>query len=526
MMKKILILLFTLISGISLADKLEFSGIFTFGDSLTADRGYWISPGPVWPQFAHANYVRPGGGYANYAVGGLRSDEIRNSVFSYLNAVGGQADKDALYVIWGGTNDTSPNGASNRVVEAVQALKNAGAGTVVVSTLHPNPRRQRSFVDTFNNGLLPKINAATQNVIILDTVRLFDEMYSNPNSFGFSSAGAVLSDNLHFPSQTHEVFSDYLGTVLTGPTVISVAPEFVLSESNHHAERFLNFARPEDTDHEWIYEFDLNHLEGEMDGSADYYGGDFESLGGIFRFARQLEEGWVLGGSLGLYESEGSFEEGLGTTEWSQYVFGFHARKMIQEWICFADVFAGSISMDISRDLKLGALNRTETGSPDASNFTWQLGVKREFRQESRNLTWTPRVGVRGISVEADAYDEGNNSTSLAVESQERTSMKPFVGLNVLKEFDMKGKPSGFGVDISFESETDDFEGEVIEAGLVNLTGNTWTRPAFESDRSQFQASLFLVSEIKEDLNLGFHAGMHSGGDEAFFAGIKITKVK
>ncbi len=130
-----------------------FSNLYVFGDSLS-DTGalaviaptacpsapYFdcrFSNGPVWVENLAADLgVSASTAYAggtNYAIGGQRTDQILNGQIPlFLSSVGGVADPDALYALWGGGNDflqgfAPPSDAVDNIIASILDLSAAGA---------------------------------------------------------------------------------------------------------------------------------------------------------------------------------------------------------------------------------------------------------------------------------------------------------------------------------------------------------------------------------------------------------------
>lgn len=161
-------------------DSLTDSGAFT-GNADAADGGlFTTNPGPVWSQVLASelglsavanNPNNPGNtdpNGTNYAQGGAQvtnpmgvgltaspqaADPLSTQVSNYLNDVGGAANPNALYTLWGGANDVffqlAAVGAGGSVDDAVDyliasavsmgglvgQLSNAGANYVLVPNL-------------------------------------------------------------------------------------------------------------------------------------------------------------------------------------------------------------------------------------------------------------------------------------------------------------------------------------------------------------------------------------------------------
>lgn len=251
------------------ADALSFSGIYTFGDSLS-DVGnlcpvpactaapYYpgrFSNGPVWVEELAAGLgftlTASNTGGNDYAVGGATSSGVRNSqVPGYLTANGGVASSTALYVLLAGGNDGlgggSPITAANNVVAAINNLKGAGAQNFLVGNLPDlslTPARYGNaaaqlFSTTFNAALQSGLATITGVTIFgLDLYALVNETVANPGLYGFDNVttpcwdGVTVCatpntyqywDSVHPTAAAHARLADYALNVIPEPGTASL----------------------------------------------------------------------------------------------------------------------------------------------------------------------------------------------------------------------------------------------------------------------------------------------------------------
>lgn len=233
------------------AQAASFSGVYTFGDSLSDPGNLFIetggfyppspkyvngrfSNGPVWVEYlteelglnptpVAVNPI-PSGDGVNYAFGGARTDDT-NNIPSFpgleqqleffrapLLATSQKADSDALYILWAGGNDYTSGGVQNpfepvsNLSNAVKALFNLGARNFLVANL-PD-LSQTPLIKSFNNPVLANQlqslvnghNVLLQNSIqelnqsltgakvsLFDTYSLVNNVITNPQQFGFTN---------------------------------------------------------------------------------------------------------------------------------------------------------------------------------------------------------------------------------------------------------------------------------------------------------------------------------------------------
>jgi outer membrane lipase/esterase len=236
--------------GAQAAQAQQFSGVVSFGDSLTdagnastadgnaatfAGNSFTTNNDPVAAQLIAAAYgfnqQHSLAGGTNYAFGGSCAQaagpcvapafpRLNQQIAQYLGTTGGVADPGALYTVWSGANDifasigggawlTSPaiiGGASTvagAVITNVDTLTNAGANYIIVFNL-PDLARTPQFNTSstatqgaFNlasvsyNGALNNGLAGRQNIIPINTFALVNEAITNPGYFGFTNVTGI-----------------------------------------------------------------------------------------------------------------------------------------------------------------------------------------------------------------------------------------------------------------------------------------------------------------------------------------------
>ena len=168
------------------------------------------------------------------------------------------ADSDALYIMWGGNNDylgggsTDPEQVVNNIETEIESLYGAGARDFLVVNLpdlgaiplanNPDldvsPAELSELSDTHNSLLDSSVDELEDtltgaNITVLDINALLDNVFANPEEFGFTNvtdsfldpvtsmptAGAdpddyLFYDSLHPTQAGHAIVSDYALEVL------------------------------------------------------------------------------------------------------------------------------------------------------------------------------------------------------------------------------------------------------------------------------------------------------------------------
>lgn len=235
-------------AGIGAAQAQQFSGVVSFGDSLS-DAGniaalsglppgnsFTTNPDPVAAQIIAAafgyNQSNSLAGGSNYAYGGACANaagpcvnpaapRLGQQLSQYLTPRGGRADGNALYTVWMGANDIFANlgggvwatqpqiqagttGVATSVIGNVLALQNAGANYVVVFNL-PDLGATPQFraagataagaatfaAVSYNTALNEGLAQTRVGIIPINTFALFNEVIANPGAFGFTNVTGI-----------------------------------------------------------------------------------------------------------------------------------------------------------------------------------------------------------------------------------------------------------------------------------------------------------------------------------------------
>jgi phospholipase/lecithinase/hemolysin len=238
----------------------SFSKIYTFGDSLS-DTGnafkatasqlppsppYFegrFSNGPVWIEYLAKSL---GLRQTNFAIGGANTDSSNTLIPSNpldlpgleqqiknFTTANPTADKDGLYVVWGGANDylgggvTDPTQPVTNLANAVTSLANVGAKNIMVVNLPDLGKLPGTSGDSqtstglstltgfHNSGLNTTLAALSQqpgiNIIPIDVNSLFNRAIATKEEFGFTNvtdACLDLAAQTICPNQNQYLFWD------------------------------------------------------------------------------------------------------------------------------------------------------------------------------------------------------------------------------------------------------------------------------------------------------------------------------
>ena len=424
----------------------------------------------------------------NYAAGGARVGinstgalgpipSLATQVNNYLVANGGRADSRALFTVWGGANDlfaitnagapaaTTIASAVTSEIGIVTQLRNAGAKYILVATvpdlgLTPAFRAQGPAVQatgtalttSYNTSLFSGLASRGLRVIPLDTFNLLREITAAPAAYGFSNiAGTacqpqitansltcnpstyvtpnapntyLFADGVHPTSRAHQIVSQYAVSVLEAPRQLAVLPHSTAVVGRARADRVSGHlaAKPEGDGMRWWADTridfqrydDGNRYDGvgpALTGGVDWTSGNFV-YGGFAGLSRNAYDFGLRGGDFDQTEGTlGGFAGWYGDNVWVNGQLSYTLAKY-----------------DVNRDVVLGPVTRTHSGSPDGSNITF--GVNAGFNFTGEALTHGPVLGVlmQRINVDGYAEDQSTLSTALAYPDQSFDSMITSLG--------------------------------------------------------------------------------------------------
>jgi outer membrane lipase/esterase len=424
----------------------------------------------------------------NYSAGGARVGinstgalgpipSLATQVTNHLAANGGRADSGALYTVWGGANDlfaitnagapaaTTIANAVTSEIGIVTQLQNAGARYILVATVPDlgvtpafralGPAAQANgtaLTTTYNNSLFTGLASNGLRVIPLDTFNLIREIVASPAAYGFSNITGtacqpqitansltcnptsyvtpdapnsyLFADGVHPTSRAHQILSQYAVSVLEAPRQIALLP---------HATAVVGRARADRVSSHLAGKPDGDGMRWWVDSRADFQrydkGNSYDGIapaitGGVDWTSGNL----VYGGFAGLGRNFSSF--GLRGGDFEQLdvtLGGFGGWYGERAWVN-AQLSYSQLRYDVDREVFLGPVKRSHSGSPDGSNLTFGVSAGYNFTGEA--LTHGPVLSVLTQRIDIDGYaeDQPTLSTSLAYPDQNFDSLITSLG--------------------------------------------------------------------------------------------------
>ncbi|MBS0326184.1 MAG: autotransporter domain-containing protein [Proteobacteria bacterium] len=485
----------------------QFSGAYIFGDSLS-DAGQYGARFTTNPGLTVPMYVAQGFGFnvtpsffggTDYAQGGANVNSPSPSIppsapnLSIADQVSqllakGPLNRNALYQLWGGSNDIilavseagagaiTPAQAQAAVVQAAtdlvtQAvrLQSSGARYLIVYNVTDIGRTpaaaaagaQASFTalsSLFDTTMNAGIAAAHLQVVQVNVFKLLDEVTSNPAAFGFVNATApvcttssalqctpatlrdpngaltwVFADGLHPTTGLALIGAEAALSMLQGPAMVGALAEQPLAAERGTFRaidgRMMSSldAQPASGKINVWGGYDYGHHD--IDGSALTGNADVNMLnvGGDVKVSDRM----LVGGAFGYSDHKGDFGDGNGGFKLRETTGTAYAGYGGGPWYVGATLGAGDLDYrDVRRNITLGALTRTESGNTRG----WHLmaSVLGGYWFSYRDLLHGPYARLAYQKIHVDAYSEqGSDSTALSYGEQERTSLVSSLGWQV-----------------------------------------------------------------------------------------------
>ena len=439
---------------------------------------YGTSAAPNGNGQAGTNYAA-GGAHVGLNVTGALGPipSLATQVNNYLTSTGGRADAGALYTVWGGANDlfSVTNGGANHqttIAAAVGAevgivarLTGAGAQYILVATVPdigatPAFRAQgpaaqaggTALATAYNNALFSSLASNGLRVIPIDTFTLLREIMAAPGAYGFANVTGtacqpqitansltcnptslvspdapntyLFADGVHPTSRAHQIVSQYVVSVIEGPRQMALLPNAASMVGRARADRVAAQLTPADADgmRWWA----------DVRGDFQRYGkGDtYDGAGPTLSVGANWTRGNVVFGAFGGY--------GLQAQDWGRGGGSFDQSDAslggFIGWQADGGLWANAqasytqLGFDTDRDVVLGPVTRTHSGSADGSNVSFGASAGWEFGEGS--LRHGPVIAVLSQKIEIDAFAENDpaSSTSLAYPEQSFDSLIGSVG--------------------------------------------------------------------------------------------------
>ncbi len=517
--KNIIITLTFVLNATSLFALQKFNSFTVFGDSLSSDMVYnadapdQLGSGTNWPVYFKNTAIELNGGYANYARGGQRTDEILSDIQTYVSST--PLDSRGIYSVWGGANDR--NGNAENIAQGVSLLQQSGAGYVLVPNLYYCPYLGIAVPAAFNADLHSRLQTlSSHNIIQADINTLFNELSANPALYGYGDQ-PVFTDSLHGSDWSNQIVAQYCKSLIHAPQIISILPETAFSTLETHHASFnaltaLNLL-PSETIH---YFADMQVGSSDLDETENSVSASVDSTSFILGIEYGLWDYLTLGAgfSYGLHEGDLGSE---GDYSLSGTIFSFECKWQWYRLLGDLSLTQGTYTFDeINRRILLGTHTVKATGDTSADSF----GILAHFYYslyKTEHFEFLPFLGINIEKLSMDGYREkGNTSTAMHFSSMDREAQLFIFGLKAQYEtINALGPVDCFlNASLNQDSKNDEVS---MNAGLNNFGNSDFSMQGYEPEGDFFIMELGVRQNISESLavNLSWihRAGDRSSGD-------------
>ena len=583
----------SLVLAVGTAQAVSFPAVYVFGDSLS-DAGqfgarFTTNPGTVTVQniatFFGQNLTPSTTGGTDFAFGG--AGILNNSpgtppgvplmpaqLQMYLSASNGQANPNALYMVWGGANDIffnaymtsigqiTPQTAQMNVILAAQAeggmlgtLKAAGAKYIMVFNL-PNigitpdataqgPAAEAALTGlsiTFNSTLSAAIQQVNPgiNVIPINVYALVNEVLADPSSFGFTNVTVpacttassltctpstlvspnapqtyFFADGVHPTTAAHAMLAQYAESIVLAPGQQSLLAETPLAAYGAH-QRSIRNQTLLDT---------LGAVQPGVHVFADYSYAH-QRFNATINTPRTVNNNNVLtmginavanqnlslGMALGVAKMNAG-ESGMGSFKTQDLMFSGFANYNMGAAYFGGSATVGQLTFsNINRYIRLGPALRTETSKTNGSQLALKLNSGYWFKFGT--MRTGPFVSLTWQRIKVDPYhEEGNDASAMWFGRQTRRSTEAQLGWQLLGQMSMGTTTLHPFARLSYVHDSS-ANARLVSAGLVTMAG-TFAMPGFIPDKNWANADLGVLAQFSPGLS-GYvsYTGMFSNTNE------------
>ena len=589
----------------------DYSAVVVFGDSLS-DSGnvaqllplvppgssFTTNPDPVWAEIVAGEFdafaLPSGARGTNYAIGGacvnpdlpclvtvpgvgeIRLPGIDEQIALHVGSrPDGEADPDALYALWAGSNDlvdileaalmpapgappANPEAAIAETVRhyarAIQRLQDAGARHIVVFNLPdpgatpfaqsiPDPRFSATLTalaQGYNEALDAGLGSLDDGIVPIDAFGLFDQVVRDPAKYGFTNvdgtACAPLSEAVNalacgpagslspatYAPGANESFLFADGKHPSGAAHAMLASVVAAHRSAVAAERLSNreLERPAG---QWRSYVLVRSGRREVDALPRLGEAEADEQAVTVGFGQRASADVWWGAALSL----GRHDDGVSgaTLDSDTTVGSLHGTWRMGAIHLSGAVNLGRTEVDIERSIPLGSAVRTQRGSTAARQVGVDVGLGWTL-DALETVRHGPAIGLSWLDQEVDAYREsGRAPTAMNFSAFERSSLVARAGYRVTGEAELSGLVVRPYAGVAYERELDD-DPVSVTAGSNTMAGR-FTAEGFKPPRHWLSAdvgvSASLGGQASAVLGHSGRSGDASRGDHLVSAGLRIA---
>ena len=485
----------------------------------------------------------------------------------------------ALYSVWIGGNDIlinaeevglmqlTPAQAQTNIVTAAQQtlqqiarLRDAGAKTIMVFNLpdigitpggRSVPQLTPLFTalsNQFDSTLEAGLGSLHVDIIPMNIYGLFNEIVANPAIYGFTNVTTpacttpslltctsatlvapnadktyLFADAIHPTPAGHQIIADYAIAEIEAPVQVGLLAEAPLQveQANFRAldSRMISGVGAPLAQNKFntyaIYDYGNYDYSGDVGGGHSYT--NTVVLGGDMKVSDRA----LIGIAFGYTDDKSSLGNNAGSFKLNEATLTAYAGYGEGPWYVGATLGGGSLDYnDINRNVVLGPLTRTESGSTNGSHFMARLLGGYWFNYES----WIHGPFAR-LTYEQDQVDSfaetGTSSTAMTFGQQNRDAFLTSLGWQADGNLGW-ARP---WARVTWERDWNN-DNRTVRAGLVSMPG-TFALPVAQPSNSYALFVFGLAGELGNSNVTGFiavnaTAGKSDGNYQAITVGIRV----
>lgn len=408
---------------------------------------------------------------------------LTDQITTNLGQTGGVAKADALYLFWGGANDVfhqfgavgvglpvanaaaAVTTAAADAVAQIKRLQAAGARNLVVLALPDmgiNPFAAStggagaglltSLSGAYDTALKQGLSAAgVTNIAYLDPRGLFADINARPAAYGLtnttipacgasSSLGCgtaqqipgsstyMFADGVHPSAASHKIISDWVYATLEAPSRFSAMAALPIGRLGAQwralDSRMLNNETADTPSGQGFFvtgDYAPTHLDATPNLPALSGNGKSVTIG--------VDRTWgTLVGGVALGLSDNNFDLGgnAGKLKYTETVLSAFGSSRIEDAYTEATFSYATFDFDTTRNVTLGALTLSNSGSTRASQ--WGLKLGGGYNLKRGDLVHGPIAALSWEKVRVDGFSENVGVTAMSFGEQSRESMRHRIG--------------------------------------------------------------------------------------------------
>jgi outer membrane lipase/esterase len=481
-----------------------------------------------------------------------------------------------LYSVWIGANDILTNveaaaagqitpaqvqanivTAATQTLQQIARLRDAGAKTIMVFNLPDigktplglsQPTAPLSALSSlFNSTLQAGLGSLHVDIIPMNVFGLLNEAIANPAAFGFTNVTTpacttassitcspatlvapnaaqtyLFADDVHPTPYGHQLIADYAIAEIEAPQQIGLLAEAPLQveQANFRAldSRMLSGISLPLAQNKFntyaIYDYGNYDRGGDVGGGRSYT--NTVVLGGDMKVSDRM----LVGIAFGYTDDKSSLGNNAGSFKLEEATLTAYVGYGDGPWYVGATLGGGTLDYrDINRNITLGVLNRTESGSTNGSHLMARALGGYWFNYD--NWIHGPFLRVTYQQDQVDSWAEtGTSSTAMTFGQQNRDSLGTSLGWQANGSFGW-GRP---WARVTWEKDWNN-DDRTVRAGLVSMPG-TFALPVFKVQSSYALFDFGLSGELGNSNITGFiavnaTAGNSNGNYQAITVGIR-----